>query len=231
MSWPSSCCYVFRSRCSFAGPFSRPQRRDTEVGPMRLASVLRGAPVWAVLTAVACMSGCTVGPKYRGPPAVAADAMHSPAFARSPRDGVSSAPALAKWWESLNDPELSHLIEAALRQSPDIHAAEARLRESRAGLRQQRRDALPKGSASAAYLHANLPTTPLGISAVDFYNVGFDATWEMDLFGGTRRAIEAASADAEAVQADLADAQLQLSAEIAEAYIDLRDRQQRIELV
>jgi outer membrane protein TolC len=61
--------------------------------------------------------------------------------------------------------------------------------------------------------------------------VGFDATWEVDIFGGTRRAIEAASAEASAVDADLADTHVQLSAEIAQAYVDLRDQQQRIALV
>jgi outer membrane protein TolC len=76
---------------------------------------------------------------------------------RSPPEGISSAPALANWWEALGDHELDNLIETALHLSPEIRAAEVRLRQSRAGLRRQRRDALPKGSASAGYLHANLP--------------------------------------------------------------------------
>jgi NodT family efflux transporter outer membrane factor (OMF) lipoprotein len=123
------------------------------------------------------------------------------------------------------------LIDAALTQSPDIRAAEARLLQSRAGLRGQRANELPKSSASAAYLHAHLPASSFGVGAIGVYNIGFDATWEVDLFGGTRRAIEAASAEAEAVDADLADAHVQLSAEVAQAYVDLRDQQQRIALV
>ena len=71
------------------------------------------------------------------------------------------------------------------------------MRESRAGLRQKRLNELPKIAGNAVYLHAQLPDSPLEVSKVDFYNVGFDATWEADLFGGTRRAIEAASADEE----------------------------------
>lgn len=189
------------------------------------------ASAWTAFAALAALSGCTVGPQYHGAPQVAPAALKASTFTRSPAGGISSTPALANWWEALGDHELDSLIEAALHQSPDIRAAEARLRQSRAGLRQQRGDALPKGSASAAYLHANLPKSTLGLGAIDFYNVGFDATWEIDIFGGTRRAIEAAAADAEAVGADLADTQVQLSAEIANAYVDLRDRQQRIELV
>jgi NodT family efflux transporter outer membrane factor (OMF) lipoprotein len=184
----------------------------------------------AAIGAIA-LAGCTVGPNYHGAPPVAPEASHANAFARAPKDVTSTAPAVAPWWEALGDPELNKLIETALARSPDIRVAEARLRESRAGLRQQQRNELPKVSASAAYLHARLPSSALGISSADLYNLAFDATWEVDLFGGTRRAIEAASADAAAVEADLADTHVQLSAEIAQAYVDLRDQQQRIALV
>ncbi len=60
---------------------------------------------------------------------------------------------------------------------------------------------------------------------LNLYNLGFDATWEVDLFGGTRRAVQAASAESIAVQADLADTRVQLAAEVAQAYVDLRDRE------
>ena len=175
--------------------------------------------------------GCKVGPNYKGPPEVAPNATKASAFTRAPKDVTPAAPETAKWWESLGDPELDELIETALAQSPDIRAAEARLVASRAGLRGSRANELPKTSGSVAYLHAHLPSSPLGLSSADVYNIGFDATWEADLFGGTRRAIEAASAEAEAVDADLADAHVQLSAEVAQAYVDLRDQQQRIALV
>src|SRR3974390_2716378 len=186
---------------------------------------------WIWLSALAALSGCTVGPNYRGAPTVASEAVAAATFTRTPSNGVSITPALAQWWEILGDRELSQLIEAGLLHSPDVRAAQARLRQSRAGLRYQRRDALPKGSASASYLHAYLPRSTLGLGSISAYNAGFDATWEVDLFGGTRRAIEASAADADAAQADLADTQVQLSAEIAQAYIDLRDRQERIILV
>ncbi len=181
--------------------------------------------------AAATVTGCKVGPDYHGAPAVAPNASHAAAFSRAPRETTSTAPALAAWWESLGDPELTRLIETALAESPDVRAAVARVKQSRAGLREQQRNELPKTSASAAYLHAHLPRTSLGLGSVGLYNIGFDATWEIDLFGGTRRAIEAASAEAAAVDADLADTHVQLSAEVAQAYVDLRDRQQRIALV
>jgi NodT family efflux transporter outer membrane factor (OMF) lipoprotein len=182
------------------------------------------------LVIASTVAGCTVGPNYRGAPQVAPNAAQAVAFSRAPKDAVSTAPAVAAWWAAIGDPELSALIETALAQSPDIRAAQARLRQSRAGLREQQRDALPKGNASALYLHAHLPSSS-GIGSINLYDLGFDASWEADLFGGTRRAIEAASAEAGAVEADLADAHVQLAAEVAQAYVDLRDRQQRVALV
>jgi NodT family efflux transporter outer membrane factor (OMF) lipoprotein len=187
-----------------------------------------GVTLAAVTAAIA---GCTLGPDYRGAPAAAPNASHATSFNRAPQNITSAAPAAAAWWQSLNDPELDKLIETALVNSPDIRAAQARLRQSRAGLREQQRNELPKSSGSAAYLHAHLPSSSINIGSVGLYDVGFDATWEVDLFGGTRRAIEAAAAEASAVEADLADTHVQLSAEIAQAYVDLRDQQQRIALV
>jgi len=183
------------------------------------------------IAGAAAIAGCTLGPNYHGAPTVAPVAAHANSFNRAPKDVTAATPAAAAWWKSLNDPQLDRLIEAALVDSPDIRAAQARLRQSRAGLRGQQSNELPKTSGSAAYLHAHLPSSPLNISSASLYDVGFDATWEVDIFGGTRRAIEAASAEASAVDADLADTHVQLSAEIAQAYVDLRDQQQRIALV
>jgi NodT family efflux transporter outer membrane factor (OMF) lipoprotein len=137
---------------------------------------------------------------------------------------------VAHWWTELGDAELDSLIDTALTGSPDVQAAEARLRQARAALREQHANELPKSTASASYIHARLPASTLGVGSLDLYNAGFDATWEIDLFGGTRRAVQAASAEATAVEADLADARVQLAAEVAQAYVDLRDQQQRLDL-
>jgi NodT family efflux transporter outer membrane factor (OMF) lipoprotein len=146
-------------------------------------------------------------------------------------DVLADAPAAADWWSALGDPELAALIESALARSTDVRAARARLRQSRAALREHRSNGLPKASASAAYVHAGLPKTSLGLGDINVYDVNVDATWEIDMFGGTRRAVEAAAAEAAAQEADLADVHVQIAAEVAQSYIDLRDRQQRIALV
>ncbi|OXJ13879.1 efflux transporter outer membrane subunit [Burkholderia sp. AU6039] len=201
------------------------------------------------LCAAACLlAGCTVGPDYRGAPA----APDAPTFVRAPATGVDpTAPAPSAWWHALNDRQLDDLITAALAYNPDLHAAQARLRASRAQLAQQRAAQLPKSSATVAAIRTREPdvsalgsllpsngssqsggTSPSlgGSGPLQLYSAGFDATWEIDLFGGTRRAVEAASAQAEAVDADLADTQVSIAAEVANAYIDLRDQQQRLAL-
>ncbi|MFM0206145.1 efflux transporter outer membrane subunit [Paraburkholderia sediminicola] len=193
------------------------------------------------------LSGCTVGPDYHGAPPVAQNARSSAAFVRTPAAGTIATPAPNQWWLAFNDPQLNDLIAAAFAHSPDVHIAQARLRESRSQLQQQRANELPKISGDAAALRMRSPdlsslssgsssgssgssAASSGRGPLQLYTAGFDATWEIDLFGGTRRAIEAASADAEAVDADLADTQVSLAAEVAQAYIELRDQQTRLEL-
>ena len=185
------------------------------------------------------LAACTVGPDYRGAPDVASESVKSGAFVRAPLEGVATTHPPAAWWSSLNDPQLDALIDAALAHNPDLKMAQARLRQARSQLRGQRANELPKVSASAAALRMRSPDTSIfgqsegsggGRGPVDFYTVGFDASWEIDLFGGTRRAIEAASGEADAVQADLSDTQVSLAAEVASAYIDLRDQQERLAL-
>lgn len=195
--------------------------------------------------ALAVLSACTVGPDYRGAPAVAADAIKSSAFVRTPAGGaISTAPTASAWWRELGDAQLDALVDAALEHNPDVHVAQARLREARAQLMGQRANELPKVSAAAAAVRMRSPDLSALSSAgngngsgggsgrgpLQLYTAGLDASWEIDLFGGTRRAIEAAFDEADAVDADLADTQVSLAAEVAQAYIDLRDEQQRLAL-
>jgi NodT family efflux transporter outer membrane factor (OMF) lipoprotein len=185
----------------------------------------------ALMASAACgLGACTVGPNFRGPPPAAPTAVRATAFNRATEDASSAQPSAASWWTELGDPVLTALIDTALANSPNVHAAEARLLESRAALREQKSNALPKSSGSVSYINAELPKSTLELGDSNLYNWGFDATWEVDLFGGTRRAVEAASAQSIAVEADLADTRVQLAAEVAQAYVDLFDRKARREL-
>jgi len=191
--------------------------------------------------AVSCialsLAACTVGPNYKGAPDVAPRTLQKNTFQRTPAQGVSTAPGVAQWWKELNDPILNQLIQTALANNPDIKVSEARLRQSRAGLAQQQDNLLPKLSGSATAIRTQRPDalnsleqafgSSTGSGPLQLYSAAFDASWEIDLFGGTRRAVEAATADAQAAQANLADAHVSLAAEVAQAYINLRAQQQR----
>ncbi|WP_419709648.1 efflux transporter outer membrane subunit [Pseudomonas sp. NFX224] len=185
------------------------------------------------------ITGCTVGPDYQGAPLVAAKTFASGRLAHDSA-AESSAPPAAQWWHSLGDARLDALVGQALAGSPSLAEAEARLRQSRAGLASEQAAGRPKLSANATMLRMRSPDASQfsgsqsgggGRGPLSLYLVDFDASWEADLFGGTRRAVEAANASAGASAAELADAQVQLAAEVVQTYVDLRDRQQRLTLV
>jgi NodT family efflux transporter outer membrane factor (OMF) lipoprotein len=199
------------------------------------------------------LASCKVGPNYSGPPALAPNHIARATFQRAGEN--SPGPVEARWWTALGDDELNRLVDLALAENPDLDAARARLRQSRASLRQARANELPTTGTTAAYLRTKNIGSLLGggssgaantgsastssgasqqnasqQSALELYTVGFDASWEIDFFGGKARAAESAKAQAEAYEADLQDAYVTLTAEIAQAYVTLRDIQQRVAL-
>jgi NodT family efflux transporter outer membrane factor (OMF) lipoprotein len=190
-----------------------------------------------LLFTVGLLTACTVGPDYQGAPDASPKTL---AAGRLPHAdiGLPRAPAVAQWWQALGDPQLNQLVAQALQNSPDMATAQARLKQSRASLSGANANALPKITGDAAMLKLRSPdTSALGGSSgggrgpLSLYLAGFDASWEADLFGGTRRAIEAAQAENDASQAQLADAQVQLAAEVVQTYADVRDQQARLALV
>ncbi len=179
-------------------------------------------------------TGCTVGPDYRSAPQVATNAIDAGKFPHAPAVADPAAPRAADWWHALGDTQLDDLIDTALRQSPDIDAARARVRQARAGLAGSKANLMPKVGLDAAMLRTRSPDLSAlsgdgssggGRGPLSLYIASFDASWEIDLFGGTRRSIEAASAEADAASAQLADAHVQLAAEVAQAYVTLREQQ------
>ncbi|NLR40102.1 efflux transporter outer membrane subunit [Novosphingobium sp. ERW19] len=182
----------------------------------------------------ALLAGCaTVGPDYKGAPEVAPAAASRGTFVRA-GEAMPQATPSSRWWESLGDPVLNQLVASALEGSPGIAAANARIAQSRAALAANRTAALPTVNTSFAAPYLNVPGNIAGNGGgrdeINAYNLGFDASWEIDLFGGTRRKVEAASARAEAAEAGAADARVTLSAEIARAYVGLRARQSMLAL-
>ncbi|MGY1919992.1 efflux transporter outer membrane subunit [Pseudomonas tolaasii] len=197
--------------------------------------IVRSFPL---LLTVGLLSACTVGPDYKGAPDVAPKTLAAGQLPHADK-AAQVAPAVAQWWRTLGDAQLNELVDHALQNSPDIATAQARLKQSRASLSGASANAMPKVTGDAAMLRLRSPDTSAlgggnsggGRGPLSLYLAGFDASWEADLFGGTRRAVEAAQAEADASQAQLADAQVQLAAEIVQAYTDLRDQQARLALV
>lgn len=193
------------------------------------------------------LGACTVGPDYVRPQIGATTG--AARFVRAGDIAQPADPTTVPWWKGFRDPILDELEERARTANADVEIATARLRQARASQRLERANARPNANVQALYLHGELPPTNLGSigssdqadgggqaaqestrTSLDFYNAGFDASWEVDLFGGKRRAREAASATADAYGADLEDVRVTLSAEVAHAYISLRDVQARLTL-
>ncbi len=211
----------------------------------RIASGAAG-PAWAPVLALAALtlSGCLVGPNYAGPPPVAKEAIASGSFKRAEAGAVADPPP-ARWWLALGDAELDRLEDAALQSNPDVDEAIARLRQSRAALKRSRADLYPTTSASALALDSKGLTSAFtggagssagagpgaaagaGSAALDFYDAGVDATWQIDLFGGGRRAVEGARAARDAAKARLCDVLVGLEADVALAYVAVRDLQRQ----
>ncbi|MGU7782141.1 efflux transporter outer membrane subunit [Burkholderia sp. PU8-34] len=209
----------------------QPVQAEQAVQPGR-----RSRPIAALAAAAFCawLAGCTVGPDYVAPhPALPATYAERPAA--PPLATAQAAPDL--WWKNLGDPVLDRLIDDALRSAPDLDAAEARVREARARQGIAGSAYYPTLEAGAAYdrTHgsANVPVgvQPGGLGKGtngNLYQAGFDASWEIDVFGGTRRTVESADASYDAAVAERGDAMLTLLAEIARNYVELRGAQRRL---
>ncbi len=182
---------------------------------------IRGFTLPVMILAV--LSGCaTVGPDYVRPGlAVAENWSNAPVKAAAAQD-------LSQWWQQLHDPLLSELIEQSLKASPDLRSAQARLREARARRGLAGANQFPSVSASASEIRSKSSAeTGSGLTR-DLYSAGFDASWEPDIFGGTRRAVEAAQADLEGSEASLHNTRVSLLAEVALNYVELRAFQARL---
>ena len=191
------------------------------------------------LATLMLLGACRAGADYAPPPAPASQAIAAGRFLRA-GDAVNG-PAPARWWLELGDATLDDLEAEGLAAAPGPQAAEARMRQARAGLAGARAGLLPAVGASVLYAHAGLPDGAIGgggsgssgsgSSDINLFNAGFDAQWEVDLWGGRRREVERAAAEAGAAEARLADAQVTLSAEIARTYVALRAREANLALL
>jgi multidrug efflux system outer membrane protein len=198
------------------------------------------------------LAACTVGPDYHRPD-VATPSNYAEAGAAGRITVTPDAADLSAWWAAFGDPTLSALMQRALADSPDLQIAASRVREARQQERVAAAAELPtiNASGAAVTLNSNRQTPPAsaatgaaagGASAAsgaaglplpartNLYSAGFDATWEIDIFGGARRGVEGAEANTAAAEWQRRDGQVSLLAEVANDYLTLRALQARIAL-
>ena len=184
-----------------------------------------------VLLALLLFSGCAVGPNYHPPKTEV-----NPAFSNGAQTNLSTTNTVVEWWRGFNDDTLQHLVDQALAANQDLRIATDRVREARALHTSAVSDELPVVTGNAGYTKSltSADATPFPLSRdqrqLELFNLGFDATWELDIFGGVRRSIQAASAEVRAAQANRQDVFVTLIAEVARNYFELRGAQHQLDV-
>ncbi len=189
-------------------------------------------------TAFFCLAGCMVGPDYRSPNMkMPVDFITSSQGGQKPIENSINKPVIdaVKWWQSCNDQELNSLIEQAIRSNPNIEIALYRIQEARTKEALIIGTALPEigvggggGGGTGSDISRGRAAAPLvaadntkGLTKIT-HVFGFDAEWELDLFGKYRREMEASAYDTEAAIAARNTVLISIVADVARAYIDMR---------
>ena len=189
------------------------------------------------------MAGCAVGPRYHRPETPVPES-----WAETSDTLTTAPPDMLQWWTVFHDPLLDSLIDRAIRSNKSLQLAEARILQARAqriiagaaGLPtlnatgaytrlQRSKNAFSSAFAGAGGSTGSIGTGALGLSG-DLFEAGLDASWEIDVFGGIRRAVEAANANLAAAQEDFRDTLVTLLGEVATNYFQLRGNQRRIDV-
>jgi len=206
---------------------------------------MRRVRIGPILTVAAVLGGCAAGPNYHLPQLPVPEHYAGAEGAPAPADAGAAvgAPArveLAVWWQALQDPELDSLIERAVAGNPDLIIALDRLQAARTFEAAVIGTVLPEAGASAGAGRGTgsdltrSRAAPALISADNTSGLqhlneigGFDALWELDIFGKYRREIEAARYDEQATRAARDAVLVSVVADVARAYVDLRGLQVR----
>jgi NodT family efflux transporter outer membrane factor (OMF) lipoprotein len=189
------------------------------------------------------LCSCAVGPNYRAP-----DVPVPEHFPESASVNAASNADLSEWWQRFNDPELQSLISRSLDSNLDLQTAASRIRQAReqeviagsaelpsvtttgAGVYMRSRGNPLGGLTGGGESSGGSETSTDGTHTTKIFSAGFDALWELDVFGGTRRGIEAAHASADAATWKYRDAQVSLSAEVAVDYLSLCATRMRLQI-
>ncbi|HXO37397.1 MAG TPA: TolC family protein, partial [Candidatus Acidoferrum sp.] len=169
------------------------------------------------------ITGCAVGPHYKAP--------QPPTVTYHSADPqlVSDAPLNAQWWKQFDDQVLDSLVDQTLAANNTIRIARARLGQSRAIYDERKLDRYPVAPVDASYEYSKqqIPGFSDQRLTVNTFRTGFDAFWELDVFGRVSHGVAAGQADTQAFAADLRDVQISTVAELARNYFELRGAQWR----
>ena len=199
-------------------------------------------PVMAVIACsllLPALAACAVGPRYSSPEISVPGAWRESSSVEAPAPGSS----LERWWTGFHDPILDSLITRAVEGNLDLKIAAARIREARAARGIAASAALPQLDAEGAYSRTQrsdaVPPfksapdapSPFGAREQNVFEAGFDAGWELDVFGGVKRDKEAALAQVQAAEESRRDVLVTLLADIARNYAELRGTQRQLEIL
>jgi NodT family efflux transporter outer membrane factor (OMF) lipoprotein len=184
----------------------------------------------------ASLSGCAVGPKYHRPTVELEPFHNAPSI--ETRTAVLPAPPLDQWWTGFRDPDLTRIVRLALEGNLDLAAAMTRVQQARAAAQGAGAKRMPSGNlnASTTSLSQSIESTSGRLAShapgydrqQNYYDLGFMASWETDLFGGLKKGAAAAMAEAQAVEALQMGTRITVAAEAADAYMQIRGAQTRI---
>ncbi len=175
------------------------------------------------------LGACSVGPDYQAPNMTIMDKWFSSSSAV-----VSQEPIDAQWWSIFNDPLLTKYIEQSSINNKDVQIAVANVNRARAVRRETAGALRPSLSADTDATRSKASGANSSFNSGEIRNVydaGFDASWELDIFGGNRRSVEAAGARLGAAQASYNDAMLSTFSEVARNYYEARGAQKRIGVI
>lgn len=223
----------------------------TSVAPSRRFAALRARLTITAFVA-ACLTGCAVGSNFAPPhpatPEHWTDSTPPPLPTSGSVSQVRPGPLdAAPWWVSFQDPELTSLIERAVESNYSVRAAVLRIAQARAqrqitaaeqwpvlsGNGLVTRQRISETTVTGALFNSSATTgfaLPGVANPFNQFQLGFDASWEVDLFGRVRRSVEAADADTQTALEDGRDVLLTLLGDVARAYIELRGEQLRLSI-
>lgn len=197
--------------------------KNSKMAPFEERFMLRPTAIFTALLLSACAS---VGPDYKKP-------LIAPVTLNQVQTSeVANGDFDARWWTQFGDATLNQLIAKSAGGNLDLQIATARIKAARAVIGETQSNQLPTVDVGASYsrTYEVQPSFTRHRVGVNQYRGGFDASWELDVFGGTRRAVESARASAEAAVDDLHAAQVSVLGEVARNYFDLRGAQRRLQI-